>query len=987
MAEVTVKQFAEVVGIPIERLLTQLGEAGLPKKNATDNISDNEKLKLLTHLRQIHGKDTTEEATLSDPKKITLKRKTQSEIRVPNSQGRAKTITVEVRKKRTYVKRSPSSEEEQRQLNERLETAQKQVEATLKQQVVEPKKVETPESVPEVTVATTTDSVPAARTTAPTEHAPRSPRPPRPDRRSDKPGESTARTQYPPRQGGSQPPNGNQSNRPPRSRPTSGNTATSPRQPRPEQGEQRTPRDPANREGQPRDRAAHNTTTSHTPRERNESQRNTAAPSGNRTGQDSRPDNRTPRPTTTRRPPAASANGNTAAGTTGNKFNKDAKPGTTTAAKPPIKKDRTKEKEREREREKNKDKSKDVKGGRRTQDLLSSDEVPKQRRKRGKKGTFKQPEQLHGFNKPTAPMIHEVSIPETVTVAELAQKMSVKVTEVIKKMMIMGSMVTINQVLDQETAALVVEEMNHVPKLLKENALEHDLMQNHQQLGELITRAPVVTIMGHVDHGKTSLLDYIRVTKVAAGEAGGITQHIGAYHVETPKGMVTFLDTPGHAAFTAMRARGAQVTDIVVLVVAADDGVMPQTIEAIQHAKAANVPLVVAVNKIDKPQADLGRVKQELVAQGVIPEEFGGDTMFVHVSAKTGVGIDDLLDAILLQAEVLELTTYADGMAKGVVLESRLDKGRGVIASILVESGTLRKGDIILAGQEFGRVRAMLDEKGKAVETAGPSIPVEVLGLSNVPKAGDEVLIVSDERKAREVALFRQGKYRDVKLARQQAAKLENMFSQMQAGETSTLNIVLKADVNGSLEALSDSLIKLSSNEVKVNIIASGVGGINESDVNLAVASTAILIGFNVRADSSAKRIIQEQEVDLHYYGVIYDVIEEIKRAISGMLAPEIKEEIVGLATVRSVFKSSTLGAIAGCLVIDGTVKRNNPIRILRDNVVIFEGELESLRRFKDDVNEVKSGTECGIGVKNYNDVKVGDQIEVYEKVTVARKL
>jgi len=1058
MTEVTVKQFAEVVGIPTERLLTQLGEAGLPKKNANDNIDDNEKLKLLTHLRQIHGKEIVEDTTSSDPKKIILKRKTQSEIRVPSSQGHAKTITVEVRKKRTYVKRSPASEEEnQRQLNERLDIAQKQAEDNLRQAnnaAETPKKVETQVETSESTTVPV-DLQPPAQKTTPSERpeqrperSERSPRPPRQDRRYDRPvgGEASQRTQHPRQTSpqsnnntpGNTPNSANPGNRPPpRNRHNAnGNTTanrtagTNPqhRQRRPEGATDNrdtpnsTPNRTDNRDAPSRtnDRSA----TSHQPpRERSESQPGSAAPTNrnrtgqdNRSGQDNRQDNRGSqsdnrgsqqdnrsgqqqdnrsgqqqdrRSPTTRRPSTASPSGGT-----GGRFNKDSKPAAApanhtakpAAAKPAVKKDRTKEKEREREREKNKDKN--VKGGRRSQDLLSGDDAPtKQRRKRGKKLPPKHAEQLHGFNRPTAPMVHEVSIPETVTVAELAQKMSVKVTEVIKTMMIMGSMVTINQVLDQETAALVVEEMKHVPKLLKENALEHDLMQNHQQLGEQISRAPVVTIMGHVDHGKTSLLDYIRVTKVAAGEAGGITQHIGAYHVETPKGMVTFLDTPGHAAFTAMRARGAQVTDIVVLVVAADDGVMPQTIEAIQHAKAAKVPLVVAINKIDKPQADLDRVKQELVTQGVIPEEWGGDTMFVHVSAKTGEGIDSLLDAILLQAEVLELTTFADGMAKGVVLESRLDKGRGVIASILVESGTLRKGDIILAGQEFGRVRAMLDEKGKAVETAGPSIPVEVLGLSNVPKAGDEVLIVSDERKAREVALFRQGKYREVKLARQQAAKLENMFSQMQAGETNNLNIVLKADVNGSLEALSDSLIKLSNTEVKVNIIASGVGGINESDVNLAVASTAILIGFNVRADSSAKRIIQEQEVDLHYYGVIYDVIEEIKRAISGMLAPEIKEEIVGLATVRSVFKSSILGAIAGCLVVDGIVKRNNPIRILRDNVVIFVGELESLRRFKDDVNEVKSGTECGIGVKNYNDVKVGDQIEVYEKVTVARKL
>jgi translation initiation factor IF-2 len=583
--------------------------------------------------------------------------------------------------------------------------------------------------------------------------------------------------------------------------------------------------------------------------------------------------------------------------------------------------------------------------------------------------------------------VREVSLPETLTVAELAQKMSVKSSDLIKTMMKMGSMVTINQVIDQDTAAIVVDEMGHIPKLLKDNEIESGLIQAGQQAGERVPRAPVVTIMGHVDHGKTSLLDYIRRTKVAAGEAGGITQHIGAYHVDTPKGTICFLDTPGHAAFTEMRARGAKATDIVVLVVAADDGVMPQTIEAIQHAKAAEVPLVVVVNKIDKPEAEPERVKQELVAKEVVPDEWGGDTMFVHVSAKTGEGIDELLDSILLQAEVLELTTVAVGLATGVIIESRLDKGRGVVATMLVQSGSLKKGDILLAGKEYGRVRAMLDENGKPIKEAGPSIPVEVLGLSGVPSAGDEAVVVPDERKAREIALFRQGKYREVRLARQQAAKLENMFSQFKTGQLNSLNIVLKADVDGSAEALRDALIKLSGDEVKVNIVASSVGGISESDVNLAVASNAILIGFNVRANANAKRLINEENVDLHYYSVIYEAIDEVKQAISGMLAPEIKEEIIGLAEVREVFRSPKFGLVAGCLVVDGVVKRHSPIRVLRDNVVIFEGELDSLRRFKDDVLEVKAGIECGIGVKNYSDVKVNDQIEIYEKRTVARTL
>jgi len=580
-----------------------------------------------------------------------------------------------------------------------------------------------------------------------------------------------------------------------------------------------------------------------------------------------------------------------------------------------------------------------------------------------------------------------VAIPESITVAELAQKMAVKAAEVIKVMMNMGTMATINQVLDQETASIVVEEMGHTVKLVKDNAIEETLVAADESGAEEVTRAPAVTIMGHVDHGKTSLLDYIRKAKVAAGEAGGITQHIGAYQVNTPHGRITFLDTPGHAAFTAMRARGAKATDIVVLVVAADDGVMPQTKEAIQHAKAAGVPMIVAVNKIDKEDAQPDRVKQELVAEEVVPEDWGGDTQFVNVSALTGEGVDALLEAISMQAELLELKAIKDGPARGVVIEARLDKGRGPVATVLVQSGTLKKGDVLLAGHEYGRVRALLDENSKPIKEAGPSTPVEVLGLSGTPSAGDEVVVVADERKAREVALFRQGKYRDVKLARQQKAKLESMFSQMEAGKVSTLNLVIKADVQGSAEALSEALTNLSTDEVRVNIVSSGVGGINESDVNLAVASEAIIIGFNVRADASAKRLIEEEGVDLHYYSVIYDVIEEIKSSMSGMLAPAFKEQIVGLAEVRDVFRSPKLGAIAGCMVIEGTVKRNNPIRVLRDNVVIYEGELESLRRFKDDVQEVRAGTECGIGVKNYNDVKPGDQIEVFEQVKVERTL
>ncbi len=611
------------------------------------------------------------------------------------------------------------------------------------------------------------------------------------------------------------------------------------------------------------------------------------------------------------------------------------------------------------------------------------------RRKKAKAKPVVQPStnKQHGFEKPTAPVVKEVDIPESITVSDLAQKMSIKGSEVVKVLMGLGTMVTINQTIDQETAAIVVEEIGHKPKLMKENALEEEMIQAAQQDGEQVTRAPVVTIMGHVDHGKTSLLDYIRRSKVASGEAGGITQHIGAYRVKTDNGDIAFLDTPGHEAFTAMRARGAKVTDIVIIVVAADDGVMPQTEEAIKHAKAGDVPIIIAVNKIDKEDADPDRVKQELSKHEVIPEDWGGDTMFVNVSAKTGQGVDDLLEGILLTTEILELTASADGAATGTVVESRLDKGRGPVASILVQSGQLKKGDVILSGHEFGRVRAMVDDTGSEVTEAGPSTPVEVLGLSGTPNAGDEMIVVPDEKKAREIALFRQGKYRETKMAQQQAAKLENVMSQMQEGETVALNLLIKADVQGSSEALVDALTRLSSDEVKVSIISSGVGGITESDINLAMASSGIVIGFNVRADASARKLVDAEGIDLRYYSIIYDVIDDVKAAISGLLSPEIREQIIGIAEVRDIFRSPKFGDIAGCMVTTGYIKRSNPIRVLRDNVVIYEGELESLRRFKDDVAEVKSGMDCGIGVKNYNDVRVGDQIEVFERISVERTI
>lgn len=853
MAEVTVKQLAEVVGIPVDRLIAQLGEAGRPIKDENESLSDEDKMELLSYLRRSHGE--TDEPK-KQPKKITLRRKTVSELEQSSTQGRVKKVkkvNVEFRSKRTYAKRSElvaeeeasRSAEEKKQAAEELEAklaaekAQQEEQARIERELKEKQAAEAAERVKaeEAREAAERAAVEAAMAAAEQQVAAEREVAAAPVPLSEPPPESTA-----------------------------------------------------------------------------------------------------------------------------------------------DKRGKRKDKEGRDERS--------TKYGRR--ELHVAGDKAGRRKKKGKVKAKPLPTSgggKHGFEMPTAPVVREVTIPETITVAELAQKMSVKAADLIKVLMGLGSMVTINQVLDQDTASIVVEEMGHTPKVLSENAIEDELQHVGEVSGEEVTRAPVVTIMGHVDHGKTSLLDYIRRAKVALGEAGGITQHMGAYHVETDKGMISFLDTPGHAAFTAMRARGAEVTDIVILVVAADDGVKPQTLEAIQHARAAEVPLIVAINKIDKPEADIDRVKQELAGHEVIPEDWGGDIMFCGVSAKTGEGIDALLDSVLLQAEVLELKAVEVCPAKGAVIESSLDKGRGPVATILVQNGTLRKGDMLLAGQEYGRVRAMFDEGGNNVDVAGPSIPVVVLGLSGTPSAGDEALVVPDERKAREVALFRQGKFRDVQLARQKAAKLEDMFSQMGKDQANVLNLLVKADVQGSVEALRDSLTKLSNEEVAVKIVAAGVGGINESDVNLALASKAILIGFNVRADATARRLAEESGTEPRYYSVIYDVIDEVKGALSGMLSPEIKEQIVGLAEVRDVFTSPKLGAIAGCLVIEGAVKRNNPIRVLRDNVVIYEGELESLRRFKDDVNEVKAGTECGIGVKNYNDVKAGDQIEVYEKIAVERTL
>ncbi len=827
MTQVTVKELAQVVDTPVERLLQQMREAGLPHSSAEQVVTDNEKQALLAHLKSSHG-DKVEE-----PRKITLQRKTTSTLRVAGS----KTISVEVRKKKTFVKRSNEEieAEKQRELEEQrvaAEAARVKAEEEAKRRAEEEAKRQ-PSSP-----ATDTAAVAAP---APVIDLPVAPAPVADERKKDEP---------------------------------------------------RRPDKVRNDD----DRRGDRKTTQHRPAVKEKAPAPRVAP-------------------------------------------------------------------------------------------RSIDEESDGFRRGGRGKSKLKKRNAHGFQSPTGPIVRDVAIGETITVGDLAQQMSVKAAEVIKFMFKMGTPVTINQVLDQETAQLIAEELGHKVKLVSDNALEEQLAESLKFEGEAISRAPVVTVMGHVDHGKTSLLDYIRRAKVAAGEAGGITQHIGAYHVETERGMVTFLDTPGHAAFTAMRARGAKATDIVILVVAADDGVMPQTIEAVQHARAAGVPLVVAVNKIDKPGADLDRIRSELSVHGVTSEEWGGDTPFVSVSAKVGTGVDELLEAVLLQAEVLELTATPSAPGRGVVVESRLDKGRGPVATVLVQDGTLRQGDMVLVGSNYGRIRAMLDENGKPIKEAGPSIPVEILGLDGTPDAGDEMSVLADEKKAREVALFRQGKFREVKLARAHAGKLENIFENMGQEEKKTLNIVLKSDVRGSLEALQGSLGGLGNDEVQVRVVGGGVGGITESDANLALASNAVLFGFNVRADAGARKIVEQEGLDMRYYNVIYDIIEDVKKALTGMLGSDVRENILGIAEVRDVFRSPKFGAVAGCMVVEGTVYRNRPIRVLREDVVIFEGELESLRRFKDDMSEVRNGMECGIGVKSYNDVKVGDKIEVFEKVQVARSL
>ena len=890
MNEVTIKQFAADVGIPVDRLITQLSDAGVDKNDPDANISEEEKLHLLNYLRDSHGKSG--ELSKGEPKKITLKRKTVSQLRQPTAQagrptGRAavtarargsKTVNVEVRRKRTYVKRSTVTENEQEHLEPDA------VEPVLSEEAQAIRKVELEDEARHATEEARNKQEQALRQAA----------------------EESLRLEAE----------------------VHSNRLL-------EEEEERKRQEQREREitaAKEKAQQAKGTQPAKTHREK-------AAPV------------------------AKTSEG---AGKSKAKANAPGK---------------------ESSQEKGKGKGK----GRRREELhVSAAKRGRRKQKPAKRqaaASHQQQDAEHGFVRPTAPVVHTIEIPENISVGDLAQRMSIKAAEVIKTLMKMGSMVTINQVLDRDTATLVVEEMGHKATAAKEESLEDVLLIQAEESGEKEHRAPVVTIMGHVDHGKTSLLDYIKSTHVADAEAGGITQHIGAYHVNTDKGMITFLDTPGHAAFSAMRARGAKVTDLVVLVVAADDGVMPQTKEAIQHAKAAEVPLLIAVNKMDKPEANPDKVMQELSQENVIPEDWGGDIMFVNVSAKTGEGVDDLLDAISLQAEVLELEAIVDGPARGVIVESRLDRGRGPVATVLVQSGTLNCGDILVSGQESGRVRAMFDESGKPVKSAGPSFPVEVLGLSGVPNAGDETMVVADERQAREVTALRQEKLRDSRLATQKAAKLDELFSQMEHGEVNYVNLIVKADVQGSVEALKDSLTKIGADDVKVKVVASGVGGINESDANLAATSNAIVIGFNVRADASARKVIEEKELDLRYYSIIYEVIDDVKSAIVGMLSPEIREEIVGLAEVRDVFRSSKLGAIAGCMVIEGVVKRNNPIRVLRDNVVIYEGALESLRRFKEEAQEVKNGMECGIGVKNYNDVKPGDQIEVFQHTEIARVL
>jgi len=923
MSATTVSQFAVELKMPVASLLEQLERAGVGKSGGNDTLTDQDKTSLLDYLRRSHGE--------AEPKnKITLTRKQTSEIKATDSHGRARTVQVEVRKKRVLVKRdvheqlpeAAESAEEAAVLDAPLEVEASPVVEPVVELAPEPvvELPPTPEPEPEPEVPAEPESQPEPEIVAPAE-APVVDAAPKTDaapvrRTIDRAaiiGEKELKAR--------------------------------------EEEARRFNRLREIQERELREKQA---------REANLAQMRAqaeAAAAAAKAAEQAKQQ--------------AAAQARTGEGEKGTLHKKPDAPG---AGKKGEKGGRAADDGKK-------------KGGLKTRGADTGSGW-KDGRHGHKKSHGKSDDGQGSFQAPTEPISREVHIPETITVSDLAHKMAVKATEVIKTMMKMGSMVTINQVLDQETAMIVVEEMGHkavAAKLDDPDAFLEDSAE-HKDV-PLEPRAPVVTVMGHVDHGKTSLLDYIRRAKVAAGEAGGITQHIGAYHVETERGMITFLDTPGHEAFTAMRARGAKATDIVILVVAADDGVMPQTKEAIHHAKAAGVPLVVAVNKIDKPDANPDRVKQELVAEGVIPEEYGGDSPFCPVSAKKGTGIDELLEQVLLQAEVLELTAQKDAPAKGLIIEARLDKGRGAVATMLVQSGTLRRGDIVLAGQVFGRVRAMLDENGKPINEAGPSIPVEILGLSDVPAAGEEAIVLADEKKAREIALFRQGKFRDVKLAKQQAAKLENMFQQMEEGQVKTLPLIVKADVQGSQEALVQTLSKLSNEEVRVQIIHGAVGAISESDVNLAQASGAVIIGFNIRADAGSRKLAESFGVDIRYYNVIYDAVDEVKAALSGMLSPEKREQITGMVEIRQVFHVSKVGAIAGCYVLEGVVKRNSRVRLLRNHVVQWDGELDSLKRFKDDVKEVRSNFECGLSLRGNNDIQEGDQLEVYEIQEVARTL
>ncbi|ADQ83269.1 translation initiation factor IF-2 [Methylovorus sp. MP688] len=914
MGQTSVAQFASELGLPAELLLEQLRGAGVNKAAADDTLTEHDKTSLLEFLRKEHGAQAPKN-------KITLTRRQNTEIKKTDSSGKARTIQVEVRKKRVLVRRDPSLPEQDDQGNEFIPESQAELEVQEYETVAE-----TPVAEPVVEEIVREEPVAEPEPIAVVE------------------AEAPAIVEEP--EVIAEPVTAAEVTAEPAAAPASGGRISV-----------LSPEQIAKREEEARRHAALVAIQTAELRKKQEILQKRQEEEAKKAA-------------------AAAAEAAKPAKVEG------------TLHKPAVK-DATKadDKGAKKGSKNNKDwaDAENKKRGIKTR----GDAAPTQgwRTHKSKSKSHRDEDQQHAFNAPTEPIVHEVLVPETISVADLAHKMAVKASEVIKVLMKMGMMVTINQVLDQETAIILVEEMGHVAKAAAANDPETFLEEHDHAEAIQEARPPVVTVMGHVDHGKTSLLDYIRRSRVASGEAGGITQHIGAYHVETPRGMVTFLDTPGHEAFTAMRARGAKATDVVILVVAADDGVMPQTIEAVHHAKAAGVPVVVAVNKIDKPDANPERVKQELVTHEVVPEDWGGDTMFVEVSAKAGTGIDELLEAVLLQAEVLELKAPKNTPAKGLVIEGRLDKGRGPVSTILVQSGTLRRGDMLLAGTAFGRVRAMLDEAGNDIKEAGPSIPVEILGLSDVPSAGEEVIVLNDERKAREIALFRQGKFRDVKLAKQQAAKLENMFEQMAEGEVKVLPLIIKSDVQGSYEALATSLQKLSTNEVKVNIIHTGVGAISESDVNLAAASKAVVIGFNVRADAGARKLIDSSGVDVRYYNIIYEAVDEVKAALGGMLSPEQKESMIGTVEIREVFRISKVGAVAGCYVSDGVIRRSSKVRVLRDNVVIHTGELDSLKRFKDDVKEVKSNFECGLSLKNFNDIEVGDTLEVFEIVEVARTL